>query len=110
MQDSARQYGYGFADFSAGYFFTRNAFGPYVGGGVSPRLQGSRASGIGFAPFAFLGAEFPRDSKARGLVEVRLAQNVLPIPKNSGLTALSDVDELGGRYPTEVSVQFGIVW
>jgi hypothetical protein len=119
MESTYRSYGYGFADFGAGYFFTRGVLGPYLGGGFSPRIQIAKASGIGFAPFAFLGAEFPRDSKARGILEFRAAYNALPIAKketpdysfsSSGMTSVVVADDLGGKHPAELSVQFGIVW
>lgn len=102
------RYGGLFAEFSGSYFFTRQSFSPYAGAGISPRLLIASSGGVGLAPFAHIGATFPRDSKAHGFVEFRVAQNVLPMPKN---TVYADSgNPLGGSYPTELSGQFGIVW
>ena len=113
--------GYGgvFAEFSGNYFLAQTNFAPYLGAGLSPRIQAANKAGIGFAPFAHIGAMFPRDSRARALLELRIAQNVFPLASGSytdtvyngsGYVTTTTDDPRNGKYPTEVSLQFGIVW
>ncbi len=122
--DSSRsKQGYGglFAEFSGNYFLSQSNFAPYVGAGVSPRLQfGGGTSGIGFLPFAQIGAMYPRESKARAFMELRLAQNVLPVGFERDIVSPSGASDSSysysentvttHKYPTEPSLQFGIVW
>ncbi len=115
-------YGNGFLEFSGNYFLNHESFAPYVGAGVSPRIQAyTGGGGIGFAPFGHFGVMFPRDSRARALLELRIAQNVLPMAKSgsstgyssnatSSTTAPTTDGPLSGKYPTEASLQFGLVW
>jgi hypothetical protein len=116
---STDSHGYGglFAELSGNYFLTHTNFAPYVGAGLSPRIQITNRSAVGFAPFAHIGAMFPRESRARVLFDLRVAQNVFPLPGttadyydfNTG-TYVSTGDPRKGKYPTELSAQFGVVW
>lgn len=113
------RHGYGgvFAEMSGNYFLTHSNFAPYLGAGISPRIQASSSStAVGFAPFAHVGAMFPRESRARALLEFRVAQNVFPLKGNSldgyydGYNWVTRPDAVNGKYPTELSLQFGVVW
>jgi hypothetical protein len=62
---------------------------------------------------------FPRESKARALLELRVAQNVFPLQGGTsvdsyynGTTYVTTAreDPRKGKYPTELSLQFGVVW
>jgi hypothetical protein len=114
--NNAHGYGGVFAEMSGNYFLTHGNFAPYVGAGVSPRIQAASSTSVGFAPFAHIGAMFPRESRARALVEFRVAQNVFPLKGNSyssyydGYNYVPTPDPVQGKYPTELSLQFGVVW
>lgn len=100
--DSSRAvYGGLFADFGGAYYLGNRSVSPYVGGGVTPRiLFGSGFGGtIGFAPYGQLGLMFMRESSTRLYLDLRVAQNVLPL-KHSG----------NRLYPTEVGMLAGIGW
>ena len=109
-------YGSGFSEISGNYYLADGSFAPYVGGGVSPRLQMSGEGddmGVGFAPFLQLGATFPRESRAHFLLEARLAQNLLPVGAyTESVYAVDGYNEKkhDGKYPTELSLQMAIVW
>jgi hypothetical protein len=103
-----------YAELGIGRFLGGSNSAAYVVGGVSPRIWGAYDDGImGFAPYAGLGAALSRDSSSGLLVDVRVAQNLIPFEIQ---TTFED-DLLGGDgddgekvFPTEIGFRVGILF
>jgi hypothetical protein len=91
-----------FAEIGASYFLANDTVSPYIGAGVSPRILLANESGVSLAPYLQLGLMFPRESTSRLYVDLRAAQNVLPIGRGD--------DSGRDVYPTELGLQAGIGW
>jgi hypothetical protein len=95
------------AELGASYYLTQGSVAPYLGGGIIPRVilagldsndeQHDVASMLLYAQF---GLTFPRERSTRFLVDLRIAQSVLPQHLNNGQQV----------WPTEPSLHAGIGW
>ncbi|MEQ1505105.1 MAG: hypothetical protein ABMB14_22920 [Myxococcota bacterium] len=97
--DYGLSYGGASLDLSAGWRMTETAVVPYLGAGASARLQVSRDSVIGFAPFAQLGVSTALTPSTDVFAEVRVYQNLLPVGTPRGLV-----------HPTEGQFAIGILF
>jgi len=89
-----------FGDLGAARELSAGNTAPYVGGGISGRIIGGFGTVIaGLAPFANLGVTFDRSSSSHFYVELRLAQNLIPLNEHgdSGVTTSHYVTEAGAR-------------
>ena len=115
--DDANTRGYGglFAEFGASAYLGPLGSPFYVGGGVIPRLFfGPSDGGVMAAFYVQAGYMFMRTSSTRLYVELRVAQNAMPVrlgrsyDSYTGTTVVRD--EPTTIYPTELGVQVGIGW
>lgn len=87
-------------DLGGGRLLGEGTFAPYVGAGVSSRLQFSDdTSLVGFAPYAHAGVRAELSPSAQTFAEVRAYQNVIAV--NAGQRAV---------FPTEVGLAFGLLF
>lgn len=86
-------------DLGGGWMISETALAPYVGAGVSARLQISDQSVVGFAPYVNLGLQTELAPRAHLFAEIRAYQNVLPV--DSGRQQV---------FPTEVGMAFGVLF
>lgn len=117
--ESKRKYG-GFAlEVGASYIFNDGPFGLYAGGGVIPHFNfvtmfDTDGSTLGLAPYLQAGITFPRNSRTRFYVDVRIAQNALPIATNVDrydYNTYTDIEGTGKiHHPLEVGMNIGIGW
>jgi hypothetical protein len=106
-------YGGVYGDIGANFYLAHASTSPYLGFGVMPRLMSSEVTNL--APYAQGGLMFFRESSTRMYLDLRLAQNVLPV----GFSAKSDWDSTNGTYsstpaqrlyPTELTLHVGVGW
>ena len=106
-------YGGVYADIGANFYLVHASTSPYVGFGVMPRLMSSTVTNL--APYAQGGLMFFRESGTRMYLDLRLAQNVLPV----GFSESSRYDSASGSYvsnpelrlyPTELTLHVGVGW
>jgi hypothetical protein len=106
-------YGGAYADLGADFYLLQASTAPYLGFGVLPRLMSRQVTN--FAAYVQGGAMFFRESKTRLYLDLRVAQNLLPVgfggssvyDSASGSTVTQTQKDL---YPTEVSLNLGIGW
>jgi hypothetical protein len=104
-----------FADLGAAVHLSDGNFTPYVGGGMSTRIIGGFGDAIvGLAPYGHLGIVFDRSSSARFYVELRVAQNLIPLTKHDDDVYLaSGAVEDGGEkriFLTEAGARLGLLF
>lgn len=94
-------------ELGASYYLTDSNVSPYVGGGIIPRVilagidsNDARRDVASMSVYAQFGLTFPRERSTRFLVDLRLAQAVLPQHLNNGHQV----------WPTEPSLHAGIGW
>lgn len=106
-------YGGVYGDIGANFYIAHNSTSPYLGFGVMPRLMSSEVTNL--APYGQAGLMFFRESSTRMYLDLRLAQNVLPV----GFAASSQFDSASGTYssapaqrlyPTELTLHVGVGW
>jgi hypothetical protein len=108
--DQRLAYGGAYGDLGASWYLTQSDIAPYLGGGVMPRL--ASASIINVAPYAQAGLTFFRESTTRMYMELRVAQNVLPVgfDRDGAFnpdTGSSDAGRQRRLYPTEFCLAVG---
>lgn len=110
--NSRKEYGALSAEVGGSYYLGGEFTSPYVGAGVIPRIVfGSGIdSTLSLAPYAQAGVMFMRASSTRLYVDLRIAQNVLPLRSTSYDYETYRTTSSKALYPTEVSVQVGIGW
>jgi hypothetical protein len=109
--DHDYSYGGVFADIGANLYLSQTSTAPYLGVGLMPRLMSVSPANI--APYVQGGVMFFRESKTRVYVDVKVAQNVLPVAfttpevfdETTSTFSSPDDDEL---YPTEIGLSVGI--
>ncbi|HEY8942808.1 MAG TPA: hypothetical protein VIM73_01045 [Polyangiaceae bacterium] len=101
-------YGGLYAELGANLYLSNTSVSPYLGGGVLPRLAGKEYTNL--AAFGQGGLMFFRESSSRLYVDLRVAQNVLPIVFHENVTTESGtvVQEDEKLYPTEFTVSLGV--
>jgi len=118
MNDDSKQY-YGGAALEVGgnYLFTDGIMGLYAGAGVIPHFNLLEEFEVGIAPYLQIGVTFPRNSGFRLYVDVRVAQNILPITTGSELMEDTYYEDNDDEYPvvktsrpTEIGMNIGIGW
>ncbi|MES1179183.1 MAG: hypothetical protein ABUL62_33015 [Myxococcales bacterium] len=106
-------YGGVYGEIGANFYVVHASTSPYLGFGVMPRLMSSEVTNL--APYAQGGLMFFRESSTRMYLDLRVAQNVLPV----GFSARSDYDSSTGiytssraqrLYPTELTLHVGVGW
>jgi len=106
-------YGGVYGDIGANFYLAHSSTSPYLGFGVMPRLMSSSVTNL--APYAQGGLMFFRESSTRMYLDLRLAQNVLPV----GFGGSSQYDSTTGNYktteeqrlyPTELTLHVGVGW
>jgi len=89
------------ADLGGGYYLQDASTSTYVGGGILPRILWVTGGGgdvaMNLTPYVDVGMEFMRHARSGIQVELRIAQNLLPIEVN-----------MEKIRPTEFSLQFGM--
>ena len=86
------------AELGAGWKLSPGDVTPYVGTGLSGRLQFSEGDTVlGAAPYAQLGVSASGIGDGRAFLELRAYQNVFPVST-----------ELGRVYPTELGMHVGL--
>lgn len=106
-------YGGLYSDIGASLYLTNTSVSPYVGLGVLPRLVGIDITNL--AAYAQVGAMFFRESSSRIYIDLRVAQNVMPVGFNrsyeydpaTGTTTGGGDTEL---YPLEWTLSVGMGW
>jgi hypothetical protein len=104
-------YGGLYSELGFNYYLGDSNVSPYVGGGVLPRLMGRSITN--FAPFGQGGLMFFRESSTRLYLDLRIAQNVLPVRfSNSSYDGITGVytEEDRRLYPTEFTFSAGVGW
>jgi hypothetical protein len=86
-------------ELGGGWMMSEGAVSPYLGTGVSSRLQLSEQSIIGFAPYAQLGVAGKLSGTTGMFVEARAYQNVLAVTASR--------QEV---FPTELGMAFGVTF
>lgn len=108
-----RYYGGVYFELAGNYYLTPGPIGFYAGGGVIPFINLLSSDGLqmGIAPCIQGGVMLPRDSRVRFYVELRVAQNVMPIKTRlysyDYITYYSNNREYTS-YPTEIGLNVGI--
>jgi hypothetical protein len=108
-----------FAELGGSVYLSDSAVGPYIGGGVSPRIWSAEeihgnnsADGATCALYGQAGITFTRDSRGRLYTELRVSQYVIGL--NERYQGYSYGGETSSNsytlYPTEFSLQFGVGW
>jgi hypothetical protein len=104
-------YGGVYSDLGFSYYLTDSNVSPYIGGGVLPRLMSSSVTN--FAVYGQGGLMFFRESSTRLYMDLRVAQNVLPVRFNDydydAVTGTDYADEKR-LYPTEFTFSVGVGW
>jgi hypothetical protein len=119
--DSNDRRGYGglFAEFGGSAYLGPEGTPLYLGAGIIPRLFfSSDAGGVAAAVYGQVGLMFMRTSSTRLYIELRVAQNAMPIKfKTSTKLPVAPTNSSGSvytseisKYPTELALQVGIGW
>jgi hypothetical protein len=119
FDDTKRSYGGLGLEVGGSYIFTDGIFGVYAGGGVIPHFNFVQIFEMGLAPYLQFGITFPRNSSTRFFIDIRVAQNVLPVssgwdesdyyyddPYYEEETSLP----YQTNFPCEIGLNFGIGW
>jgi hypothetical protein len=110
-EDAELAYGGLYSELGFNYYLGDSNFSPYIGGGVLPRLMGRSVTN--FAPFAQGGLMFFRESSTRLYLDLRVAQNVLPVRFSSSSYETDTgiyTEENRRLYPTEFTFSAGVGW
>jgi hypothetical protein len=106
--DEDVSYGALFAEFGGSKYLTNESISPYIGIGVSPRIVFANDI-LGVAPYAQVGLMTMRESSTRAYIDLRIAQNVMPITE-----VTYDYDDYEEHreehYPTEITIALGMGW
>lgn len=112
VRDRERDLAYGglYSELGFNYYLTDSNFSPYVGGGVLPRLMSESVTN--FALFGQGGLMFFRESSTRLYMDLRVAQNVLPVRFSHYTTDQNGATYFDERrvYPTEFTFAAGVGW
>lgn len=103
-------YGGVYGELGASWYLLQSDISPYLGAGVMPRL--ASVSIINAAPYGQVGLTFFRESTTRLHMELRVAQNVLPVGFNDESALALDTGSDGSSrqrrlFPTEFSLAVG---
>jgi hypothetical protein len=100
--------GYGglYGELGGSVYLSEGSISPYVGGGVLPRIFGGGMydGGALLAIYGQAGLMFWRESSTRLYLDLRVAQNLVPLRDRDGSGTSTR------RYPTELGLQAGIGW
>ena len=109
-----RTYGGVYGDIGANFYLAHSSTSPYLGFGVMPRLMSSEVTNL--APYVQSGLMFFRESSTRMYLDLRVAQNVLPVgfsgsggQYDSASGSYTSTPELH-LYPTELTLHVGVGW
>ncbi len=111
--DKHLTYGGVYGDIGANFYLTHGSTSSYLGFGLMPRLMSSEVTNL--APYLQGGLMFFRESSTRMYLDLRVAQNVLPV----GFSDSSRYDSASGSYvstpalrlyPTELTLHVGVGW
>lgn len=103
-------YGGLYSELGFNYYLGDSNISPYIGGGVLPRLMSDSITN--FALFGQGGLMFFRESSTRLYLDLRVAQNVLPVRfsnysyEDTGATYVEE----RRIYPTEFTFAVGVGW
>lgn len=111
--DSRLSYGGAYGDIGANFYLAHASTSPYLGFGVMPRLVSTAVTNL--APYGQAGLMFFRESSTRMYLDLRVAQNVLPVGFGSSShyddATASYVSDSGQHlYPTELTLHVGVGW
>ncbi len=112
--DKRLSYGGVYGDIGANFYLTHTSTSPYLGFGVMPRLMSREVTNL--APYGQAGLMFFRESSTRLYLDLRLAQNVLPVGFGGGTAQYDSVTgdyvstPTQKLYPTELSLDVGVGW
>jgi hypothetical protein len=109
MTGSATGYGGLTSEFGASYYLRDANSSPFVGAGIEPRLIFS-GSVINFAPYAQVGWMTSRQSNNRFLLELRVAQNIMPVENTSTCDGCTATNTNGAALPTELTLHGGMTF
>jgi hypothetical protein len=106
-------YGGVYGEIGASFYLAQSSTSPYAGFGVMPRLMSSTITNL--APYGQAGLMFFRESSTRLYLDLRVAQNLLPVGFDGGTSYDSSTDSYDSRpdlrlYPTELTLHVGIGW
>ncbi|MBN1577732.1 MAG: hypothetical protein JW913_14325 [Chitinispirillaceae bacterium] len=114
IDDTKRKYGGMYMEVGGSYIFNpASPLGVYAGLGVIPFLNFFHEMEMGVAPYLQSGITFPRNSKVRFFIDVRIAQNVLPITTETNTFSSLFYDEssvVKVCRPFEIGMNMGIGW
>jgi hypothetical protein len=113
-EDARLSYGGVYGDIGANFYLSHTSTSPYLGFGVMPRLMSSEVTNL--APYGQAGLMFFRESSTRMYLDLRVAQNVLPVGFGGGGEHYDA--ETGSYastpplrlYPTELTLHVGVGW
>ena len=112
--DQQLSYGGVYGELGANFYLAHRSTSPYLGFGVMPRLMSSQQL-TNVAPYVQGGLMFFRESSTRMYLDLRVAQNVLPVGLGGGYqydsatgtsTALAKLQ----LFPTELTLHVGVGW
>lgn len=110
-------YGGNYFEMGGCYYVLNSVVGVYAGGGIIPYFNWVDDVKMEFAPYLQMGMEFPRNSGFRFFMDVRVAQNVLPIVHHHYSDYYDEFEYSYEEkkietkdYPTEFGLQIGIAW
>jgi hypothetical protein len=111
--ENSLAYGGVYGDIGANFYLAHASTSPYLGFGVMPRLMSREVTNL--APYGQGGLMFFRESSTRLYLDLRVAQNVLPVGFGGG----GQYDSATGQYvstpaqrlyPTELTLHVGVGW
>lgn len=101
-------YGGVYGEIGANFYLAQSSTSPYVGFGVMPRLMSQQITNL--APYGQAGLMFFRESSTRMYVDLRVAQNVLPVGFSQSGRYGSTTSTSQDLYPTELTLHVGVGW
>lgn len=106
-------YGGVYGEIGASFYLTHSSTSPYAGFGVMPRLMSRTVTNL--APYGQAGVMFFRESTTRLYLDLRVAQNLLPVGFEGDTSYDSSTDHYTSTperrlYPTELTLHVGIGW
>jgi hypothetical protein len=118
-QTDKRQIGGMNIEMGGSYFLRNDIAGIYVGGGLNPYIDVLNETQLGVAIFAKTGVMMPQNSRMKFYIDLKVAQNVLPIvtgreaDTTDSYYSYEEPDVYPSPHrglPTELGLDFGIAW
>lgn len=116
VESENERYGGNYFELGGSYYFVNGISGVYAGGGLIPYWDWMNELKMKMAVYVQAGIEFPKNSRTRFHIDMRIAQNVLPYESTN---YSSTYDYTNGYsytpakkkyYPTEIGLELGIGW